>query len=181
MSAKCQKRTFCTHRLKRCSYSGSVLCRRHWAGHVFVMPDVGETHHAGRSALRTRECIFLPRRIYAPGEHRVWTSMYQRLPSAKSSVKVWKQRVIAPIGKRRGGLMKGVTLVVAIMVNGEIDIEKQPVDTMRECISLAQTTQAMSPLLKVYCSEMEGDQLSWREVYKKRREQYKGTRKGGAR
>jgi len=77
--------------------------------------------------------------------------------------------------------MKGVTLIVAIMVNGEINIEKQPVDTMRECIFLAQTTQAMSPLLKVYCSEMEGDQLSWREAYKKRREQYKGTRKGGAR
>ena len=68
--------------------------------------------------------------------------------------------------------MKGVTLIVAIMVNGEIDIQKQPVDTMRECISLAQTTRAFSPLVKVFCSEMEGDQLSWREVYKKRREQY---------
>lgn len=68
--------------------------------------------------------------------------------------------------------MKGVTLVVAVMVNGEIDIQKQPVDTMRECISLAQTTQAFSPSVKVYCSEMEGDQLRWREVYKKRREQY---------
>ncbi len=43
-----------------------------------------------------------------------------------------------------------VTLVVAIMVNGEIDIQKQPVDTMRECISLAQTTQAFSPLVKVF-------------------------------
>ena len=77
--------------------------------------------------------------------------------------------------------MKGVTLIVAVMVNGEIDVQKQPVDSMRECISLAQTTQAMSPLLKVYCSEMEGDQLSWREVYKKRREQYNGKRRGGAR
>ena len=53
--------------------------------------------------------------------------------------------------------MKGVTLVVAIMVNGETDIQKQPVDTMRECISLARTTQAFSPLVKVFCSKMEGD------------------------
>jgi hypothetical protein len=68
--------------------------------------------------------------------------------------------------------MKGVTLIVAVMVNGEIDIQKQAVDTMRACISLAQTTQAVSPMLKVFCSEMEGDQLSWREAYKKRREQY---------
>ena len=33
---------------------------------------------------------------------------------------------------------------------------------------------------KVFCSEMEGDQLSWREDYNKRREQYERRRKGGA-
>ena len=77
--------------------------------------------------------------------------------------------------------MKGVTLVVAIMVNGELNIQKQPVDTMRECTSLAQTTQTISPLVKVFCSEMGGDELSWREVYKKGREQYDRRRKGGAR
>jgi len=82
--------------------------------------------------------------------------------------------------EKGGGLMKGVTLVVAIMVNGEINIQKQPVDTMRECVSLAQATQAVSPQIKAFCSEMEGDQLSWREVYNKRREQYERKRKGGA-
>jgi hypothetical protein len=86
------------------------------------------------------------------------------------------------VNRKKGGeLMKGVTLVVAILVNGEIDIQKRPVDTMRECISLAQTTQALGPLIKVFCTEMEGDQLSWREAYEKSREQYERRRNRGAR
>ena len=76
--------------------------------------------------------------------------------------------------------MKGVTLVIAIFINGKVNIQKQPVDTMRECLSLAQATQAVSPQIKVFCSEMEGDQLSWREDYKRRREHYERKKRGGA-